>query len=95
MGGGGTKADAAVQTVSSGEQPAMWQEVAAVGALHQVWSASASAPSKSKSSPLSGSLNAASVGNKGGAGERISFGGGGSFGRSGMKHSYNFSGTRK
>lgn len=84
MGGGGSKVDAAVQTASSGEQPAMWKEAAAAGSLHQVWSTS-----------VSGSVSATSVGSKGGAGGRTPFGGGDSFGRSGMKQSYNFSGRRK
>lgn len=87
FGGGGrrpTKVDAAVQTVPSGEQPAMWQEVAAVDAMHQTWSAAAAPPRSRKAAAT-----------KGGVGGGISLGGGDSFARSGMKQSYNFSGKRK
>ena len=106
-GGGGTKVDTAVQTVPSGEQPAMWQEVAAVDALHQSWSTS-SAPTRFSASvpPVRKSFNAIDInvdgnaktsargGRGGGVGRTAISGGGGgdvSFARSGMKQSYNFS----
>lgn len=80
----GGKVDAAVQTVPSGEQPAMWQEVAAVDAMHQTWSAAGGAgPPRHR--------------HKGGptlTGKKT-ISGGDSFAMSGMKQSYNFSGRRK